>query len=214
MGLLAASLLTVILVANRRLARQSQATQKALTSLRLRERQLKAVMDNQPSGVVLVDTDSRYVFVNRQFELFVGKPADAIIGKRSDEILRPEIAVDAMRSNALVLNTGEAVTEQTSYLNAAGVLRDLDICKVPLKDDDGAISGIVITATDITEQRAAERQALRAQAEIVQIFNAAGSAMRVLDTDHVVVQANDAYLKLHGYERDDIIGSRRSGALA
>ena len=42
LGLLAVSLLTVILIANRRLARQSQATQKALTSLRLRERQLKA----------------------------------------------------------------------------------------------------------------------------------------------------------------------------
>ncbi len=210
LGLLAASLLTVILVANRRLARQSQATQKALTSLRLRERQLKAVMDNQPSGVVLVDADGRYVLVNRQFEQFVGKMADAIIGKRNEDVMRPEIAVEASRSDAIVLSTGQPLTEQASYTNAAGDLRDLDVCKVPLKDDEGNIYGIVITATDITERLAAVRRALRTQTEMVQIFNAAGSAMRVLDTDHVVVQANDAYLKLHGYERDDIIGSRCS----
>lgn len=210
LGLLAASLLTVILVANRRLARQSQATQRALTSLRMRERQLKGVMDNQPNTVVLVDAHGRYILVNRQFEQFVGKTADAILGKHNKDVLRPEIAFEASRSDAMVLSTGEPLTEQAAYLNAAGELRDFDICKVPLKDEEGNIYGIVITATDITERRTAERQALRTQTEMVQIFNAAGSAMRVLDTDRVVLQANDAYLKLHGYDRDKIIGSRCS----
>ena len=210
LGVLAASLLTVILIANRRLARQSQATQKALTALRLRERQLKTVMDNQPSAVVLIDTEGRYVLVNRQFERFIGYSADTILGKCNEDILRPEIAVEASRSDAEVFRTGEPLTVQTAYHNAAGELRDIDICKVPLKDDEGNIAGIVITATDITERRKAERQALRTQTEMAQIFNAAGSAMRVLDTDRVVLQANDAFLKLHGFEREEIIGSRCS----
>ena len=210
LGLLAVSLLTVILIANRRLARQSQATQKALTSLRLRERQLKAVMDNQPSGIVLIDTEGRYVLVNMQFEQFVGQTANTILGKRNTDILRPEIAAEAVRSDAIVLNTGMPLTEQAVYHNAAGIPRDIDICKVPLKDDEGNIYGIVITATDITERRAAERQALRTQTEMVQIFNAAGSAMRVLDTNRVVLQANDAFLKLRGFTREEVIGSRCS----
>jgi polar amino acid transport system substrate-binding protein len=210
LGLLAASLLTVILVANRRLARQSQATQKALTALRQRERQLKAVMDNQPSMVALVDADGRFILANRQFELFIGRTADSILGKRNEDILRPEIAAEATRSDTIVLGTGEPLTEQVTYHNALGELRDIDICKVPLKDDEGNISGIVVTGTDITERRTAERQALRTQTEMAQIFNAAGSAMRVLDTSRTVLQANDAYLKLHGYTREDVIGSRCS----
>ena len=210
LGLLAASLLAVILIANRRLARQSQATQKALTSLRLRERQLKAVMDNQPSTVALIDADCRYILVNRQLELFIGHTADFMIGKHNEDILRPEIALDASRSDAIVLSTGEPLTEQATYTDASGDLRDIDVCKVPLKDDEGNIFGIVITGTDITERRRAERQALHAQAEMTQIFNAAGSAMRVMDTNRVVLQANDAYLKLHGLERKDVIGARCS----
>ena len=210
LGVLAASLLAVILIANRRLARQSQATQQALTALRLRERELKAVMDNQPSMVVLVDADGHIVLVNKQIEIFTGRTADSMIGKRNEDVLLPNIAAEASRSDAMVLKTGEPFIQQMTYPNAAGEMRDLDICKVPLRDDDGIISGVVITATDITERRTAERQALRTQTEMVQIFNAAGSAMRVLDTDRVVLQANDAFLKLHGFDRDEVIGSRCS----
>jgi len=206
--LLAGTLLTVILIANRRLSHQSQATQKALTALRQRERQLKAVMDNQPSMVMLVDANGLFILVNRQFEQFVGRTAEAIIGKRNEDILAPEIAWEASLSDAMVMNTGEPLTEQTAYRDMAGNLRDLDICKVPLKDDDGNVTGIVITATDITERRKAERQALRTQTEMAQIFNAAGSAMRVLDTDRVILQANNAFLKLHGLTRDELIGAR------
>ena len=209
-ALLAGSFLCVILVANHRLSRESQATQLALSALRQRERQLKAVMDNQPSMVMLIDTAGRFVLVNRRFERFVGHPAEAIIGKRNEDILPLEIAASATRTDAEVLKTGESLTCEEAYHDAAGDLRDLDICKVPLKDDNGNIFGIVITATDTTERRNAERQALRSQLEMTQIFNAAGSGMRVLDTNRVVVQANDAFLKLHGFNREEIIGVKCS----
>ena len=209
-ALLAVSFLCVVLIANHRLTRESQATQIALSALRLRERQLKTVMDNQPSMVMLIDTTGKFILVNRQFELFSGFSADAIIGKRNEDILPPEVAHSATSTDEDVLRTGEPLTRQESYNNAAGDLRDLEICKVPLKDDNGNIFGIVITATDITERRKAERQALRTQTEMAQIFNAAGSGMRVLDTSRVILQANDAFLKLHGFTREEIIGIKCS----
>ena len=209
-ALLVGSFLCVILIANHRLARESQATQIALSTLRQRERQLKTVMDNQPSMVMLIDTAGRYILVNRQFERFIGRPAEDMIGKQNEDNLPPEIAATATLADAEVLKTGEPLTSEESYRNASGDLRDLDTCKVPLKDDNGNIFGIVITATDITERRKAERQALRTQTEMAQIFNAAGSAMRVLDTNHIVLQANDAFLKLHGFCREEVIGVRCS----
>lgn len=209
-ALLVGSFLCVILIANHRLARESQATQIALSTLRQRERQLKTVMDNQPSMVMLIDTAGRYILVNRQFERFIGRPAEEMIGKQNEDNLPPEIAATATLADAEVLKTGEPLTSEESYRNASGDLRDLDTCKVPLKDDNGNIFGIVITATDITERRKAERQALRTQTEMAQIFNAAGSAMRVLDTNHIVLQANDAFLKLHGFCREEVIGVRCS----
>ncbi|MDE8731276.1 PAS domain S-box protein, partial [Desulfovibrio desulfuricans] len=75
-ALLVGSFLCVILIANHRHARESQATQIALSTLRQRERQLKTVMDNQPSMVMLIDTAGRYILVNRQFERFIGRPAE------------------------------------------------------------------------------------------------------------------------------------------
>ena len=206
-ALLVGSFVCVMLIANHRLARESQATQIALSALRQRERQLKTVMDNQPSMVMLIDTAGRYVLVNRQFERFIGRTAEAMIGKKNEDNLPPEIAPAATLADAEILKTGEPLTCEESYRNASGELRDLATCKVPLKDDNGNIFGIVITATDITERRKAERLALRSQTEMAQIFNAAGSGMRVLDTNRVILQANDAFLKLHGFTREEVIGA-------
>ena len=210
LALLAGSFLCIILVANRRLSRESQATQIALSTLRQRERQLKAVMDNQPSMVMMIDADEKYILVNRLFEQFSGYSAQEIIGKKSEDVLSPDTALSATLTYKEVLTTGKSLTYEKAHRNAAGELRDFDICKVPLKDDNGAIFGIVITATDVTKRRNAERQALRTQTKMTQIFNAAGSGMRVLDTNKIVLQANDAFLKMHGFNREEVIGFRCS----
>ena len=209
-ALLAGSLLCIFLIANRRLTRESQATQLALRTLRQRERQLKAVMDNQPSMVMMIDADGKYILVNRLFEQFSGYSAQEIIGKKSEDVLNPDTALSATLTYNEVLTTGKSLTYEKAHRNADGDLRDFDICKVPLKDDNGAIFAIVITATDSTERRNAERQALRTQTEMAQIFNAAGSGMRVLDANKMVVQANDAFLKMHGFSREDVIGFKCS----
>lgn len=199
------SLLAVILVANRRLHKESLATRQALNALRQREQQLKTIMDNQPNMVILKDPDGRFLMVNRCFAEFCDLSAEDIPGKRNEDVLPPGVAEPASRHDAEVLRTGASLHLQVRCDNAAGKPCDLDICLVPLKENE-EVSAIVITAADITERRDAERETQRAQQEMAQIFNAAGSAMRVIDTSRMMLLANDAYLKLYGGSRKEIIG--------
>ena len=56
----------------------------------------------------------------------------------------------------------------------------------------------------------ADADALEAQLNERAKNDALNQIMRVLDTNHIVLQANDAFLKLHGFCREEVIGVRCS----
>jgi two-component system sensor histidine kinase TtrS len=56
------------------------------------------------------------------------------------------------------------------------------------------------------ELELAERK--HAEEEIRQIFNTAGDGMRVVNLEHKIIEANEQYLKMSGYSRNEVIGHR------
>ena len=68
--------------------------EKARAEARLRESEalLAAFMENAPLGMHLKDHGGRYVRVNPEFADAAGVPADAILGRRADEIFSPAVA--------------------------------------------------------------------------------------------------------------------------
>src|SRR4051794_4871549 len=51
---------------------------------------LTPVTEASPALLSYVDAAERYVYVNRAYELFFGRPREEIIGKRLDELLSPD----------------------------------------------------------------------------------------------------------------------------
>ena len=97
--------------------------------------------------------------------------------------------------------------------NKDGEARDVEVVKVPLRDEKGRLFGLIFTGTDVTERRRAEREMRRAEAEMAQIFNASGGGMRVIDRDLRVQEVNAAYLRLFDHSRDAVPGAPGGGPL-
>ena len=81
------SLLCVILIWNRKLAHESAERQKALEEAKAnadalwqRKQQLRSIVDNLPSLMMLKDSEARYIMANKYFELFTGCLEEEIIG--------------------------------------------------------------------------------------------------------------------------------------
>src|SRR6185437_9637732 len=75
---------------------------------------LESVLDNVPVCVAVKNIeDGRYIFANRAFERFSRFSRDHIVGKRADEIFRPDTAVgiDAADRAAVESPTGQYQTE-------------------------------------------------------------------------------------------------------
>ena len=207
------SVLGVIVIWNRKLAHESSERQKALESARAsaaalweRKQQLRSVVDNLPSLMMLKDADGRYVMVNKFFETFTGNLEADVVGKRIADLLPAQIAESGIRLDKMVIETGKAHrTEEVGY-DDAGDAHTLEVVRVPLFDPDGAVNGLVYMGTDITERIASDKALRRAQMEMYQIFNAAGSAMRVIDRNFIVKEVNATFTNCFGYSREEMIG--------
>jgi PAS domain-containing protein len=69
---------------------------------------LESVLDNVPVCVAAKNIeDGRYIFANRAFERFSHFSRDRIVGKRADEIFRPETAASIEAADQAALNAPE-----------------------------------------------------------------------------------------------------------
>ena len=92
--------------------------------------------------------------------------------------------------------------EREETLELGGEDRHFLVVRFPLFDDDGAITGVCYQATDITERKHAEEQ-LRLAARV---FDRAAEGVLVTDINQRVLTVNDAFVKVTGYGREDIVG--------
>lgn len=118
-------------------------------------RMLKLVLDSIPTATFWKNIDSVYLGCNNEFahDAGVKSPSD-IIGKTDYQLAwKKEEADFFVNTDKNVMNNGKpalGIIEQ--QLQADGKQSWLETNKVPLKDDDGKVIGILGTYNDITER--------------------------------------------------------------
>lgn len=124
------------------------ATQALQRNLAAQEALLKAI----PAVVFYLDTDLRYVAVSQAFADFVGLSIDNLIGKTVFDILpQQEAARDFHRTNKRVLDTGIAsVIPEYPMHDLHGNLVYVSVMRIPYRDVNGKIIGIVGAGIDVT----------------------------------------------------------------
>ena len=141
---------------------------------------LRAVIDAIPAPISVKNPDGRYILANSSVLQVLGVDTATLIGRRLDELplkgLAPDsrdsfIASMAALERELLQGGAPVLNREQVYNLAGGRLRAELKSKVPLRDAEGRISGILSIALDITERKQAEQDLdeanlrLRRQAE-------------------------------------------------
>ncbi len=119
---------------------------------------LQALMDNIPDLIYFKDTSSRFTRINRAQAglLGIGTPEEAI-GKTDLDFQDPELARGFYEEEQRLVQTGEALINRIEFNPSPdGQSRWLSTTKVPIKDTEGRVIGIVGVSRDITERKQAE----------------------------------------------------------
>jgi diguanylate cyclase (GGDEF)-like protein/PAS domain S-box-containing protein len=139
------------------------------SAIRQSERELRLVTDHLPTLLSYIDTDGRFLRVNRTYERWMGLTANAIVGKTIRELM----GEDYWERTSFALETvlrGETITFETAYPRLDGE-RIAEITYAPSTDDTGCVRGIACMVVDVDERRRAQ-QALR-DSEILSSANKA-----------------------------------------
>jgi PAS domain S-box-containing protein len=140
--------------------------EEALTGER---RLLRTLIDNLPDFIYVKDTESRFVIGNIAVARVMGatKP-DELLGKTDFDFYPQELAAQYYADEQEVIRSSQALVsrEETLLDQVTGKRGWLSTTKVPLRDSQGKIVGIVGTGRDITERKRAERQLQHYAAEL------------------------------------------------
>jgi PAS domain S-box-containing protein len=121
---------------------------------------LAAVMDVLPGYVFMKDAQSRYVMVNRRFADDFAVVDSEIAGRTHEALFGAETASRLTDADSLVLQHGETVYVREAVVRIAGTPRTITMRKAPLRDQHGAVIGLVALAMDISDRKEME-EALR-----------------------------------------------------
>ncbi|HEX7121220.1 MAG TPA: ATP-binding protein, partial [Gemmatimonadaceae bacterium] len=122
---------------------------------------LQAVIEGVGDALFAKDLSGRYLMINSAAARLLRRPVHEVVG-HTDEELFPDRAKRFLASDHRILASGAAeTTEETEHM--AEGLRMLFVTKGPLRDQSGAVVGIIGVVHDYTERKLLEDQLRHAQ---------------------------------------------------
>lgn len=124
---------------------------------------LRSLLDNLPDLVYVKDLESRYLLNNSSHLAFLGAPdQQAVTGKTAADFLDLPVVTKAHTDDRRVLQTGQPLISQEEIaMDYTGRQYWLLTTRVPLRDGEGRVIGLVGISRDITRRKQAEQEAAR-----------------------------------------------------
>lgn len=129
---------------------------------------LRTMIDNIPDSIYTKDKNGRKTLSNPTDVKFCGKTNESeLLGKLDSEIYSSEIAGQFNISDQIVLSMGQPVLGVEEQLtDSSGQPIWIITSKLPLRDEDGNLTGLVGVGHDITERKKVEIEVKNLNAEL------------------------------------------------
>ncbi len=126
-----------------------------------RERDLmRTLMDHIPDWIFIKDTQGRFVTVNDALLRVLGAPShDVVIGRTDFDFLQPHLANQYAADDHEVLASGQPLVDREEIgIDPDGREFCLLTSKIPIRDSNGKVCGLVGICRNITKHKKAEEQ--------------------------------------------------------
>ena len=166
-----------------------------------KQKLLEGVIANAHSMITMKDVQGRFIMANSHFEQAVGSSLEALVGKTISDIVDSDYAVAIEKNDKQVIDTLLPCQLEELFPQQDGVHVYLS-SKFPLLDESGQVEAVCSISIDITERKHAEER-LQLAANVIENAN---EAIVITDRDGNITEVNDAYVKITGYAREDVLG--------
>ena len=180
---------------------------RAEETLRLKEVELRAIVESTGNGVIAVDHTGRVILTNRRFaELWNIPPV--LLEMNSDEALLKYVLIELVDPDAF-LEKVRALYQSTVIDHDMVLFKDgriMERYSYPILSD-GVIRGRVWSFRDITDQNRAETERRNNELLFQNAFSMSPAMMGIHHlTDRKYIEINQLFTQYTGYTRGEIIG--------
>ena len=128
-------------------------------------RTLRTLIDNLPNQIYVKDKECRKMIANKADVENIGKTKESeVLGKTDIELFPGLIGERGYADDNKIIRTGKPIFDlEEEFINAEGIKRWLLTTKIPLRDKDGNITGLVGIGHDITERKEIVEELIRAK---------------------------------------------------
>lgn len=162
-------------------------------------------------GIISTDAQRRVQLVNPVAEALTGWKSEEAHGKPLEEVFRiwneeTRQAVENPVNRVLAEGLVQGLANHTILAARDGTERPIADCAAPIRDERGAIAGVVLVFRDQSEERAAQRRILEERARAHQYLDIAGVMLLALDARGCVTLVNRKGCEILKCPEEEILG--------
>ena len=177
---------------------------------------LQTLIDNLPDSIFVKDVDSRIVMDNIAHRRRLGATTlEQVVGKTDFDFFPKELAALYYADEQQIIQSGESlINREEPCIDKDGNQTWLLTTKVPLRDRQGMITGIVGNSHDITERKQAQADLEQSLSTLHATLEATADGILVVDQQGKIVNFNQRFTRMWGIPDTLMISRDDNQALA
>lgn len=172
---------------------------------------LRTLIDHLPDAVFVKDLQHRFITANQATARLMGaRSPEELTGRTDHDLYPPDRAQQYWADEERILATGEPLVEKDEpHTDPDGNRLAMLTTKLPFRNADGRILGLVGVSRDVTERKRAEAVLRESEERFRVLFEGHGAAMLLIAADTgAIVDANPAAVAFYGYSRHELRSMR------
>ncbi len=171
--------------------REEVAKQRAEDKLVEKEREYQTLLDSLPLNIFHIDRQNTFVHVNEVLAKHYGMKPEDFKGKTTKELF-PEVTKAYTESDKEVLESGKPqIGVRRKVVTPQGV-QWVRLDKVPVKEADGTVTGLIGFELDVTEQKRMEEELQESEQRLNSFMDSATDFFTLWDSGLNLVDINKA----------------------
>jgi PAS domain S-box-containing protein len=182
--------------------RELEALRVRVRELEATEQRLRDVFETLELIVIALDLDANISYANPFAERLSGWTNEELQGKNWFDQFRSGRGSFLSR-----VRDGQFPShDQSTIIVRNGDRHQVDWYNVPLRDADGAVTGVLGVGRDMTAERAAQRSLEVAERRMMDVLETVDLLAAQVDLDGRLTYVNEYLIRLSGWARDELIG--------
>jgi len=178
-------------------------------ALRESEEELRAMFDSVHDGIIVVDPMGNIQRTNSAALRMTGYTQEELMGSNTLDYVAEEDREKIVADMAQTIESNELTIQMPAYklVRKDGSILEAEMGTGMLHDSEGNIKGLVGVMRDITERKRMQEAVRESEEKLRVMFESMRDAVILTDLNGLIVEVNDAAVRMHGYTtKDDIIG--------